>query len=95
MSDDLIKRSDAIEHLKKWFHGKGWMVSDEDCKSILWDIPSADRPQGEWITKTENCQPYWACSECGTWALLDYHEQMCLSNYCPNCGCRMKGADDA
>ena len=52
MKDDLIKRSDAIKHLKQWFRSKGWMVSDEDCKSILWDIPSADRSQ-EWIPCSE------------------------------------------
>ena len=37
---------------------------------------------------------HWVCSECGAWALLDYNEQMCLSNFCPNCGADMKGADD-
>ena len=49
---------------------------------------------GEWIAKTENCHSHWVCSKCGAWALLEYNEQMCLSNFCPNCGARMKGADD-
>lgn len=59
------------------------------------DKSDADRQQGEWIAKTENYHSHWVCSECGSWALLEYNEQMCLSNFCPNCGARMKGADDA
>ena len=57
--------------------------------------PSVVEPkQGEWIAKTENYHSHWECSECGGWALLEYNEQMCLSKYCPDCGARMKGADD-
>ena len=57
-------------------------------------VEIADRPHGEWIAKTENYHSYWACSECGAGALLEYNEQMCLSHYCPNCGAKMKGADN-
>ena len=94
MSDDLIKRADAIKHLKRWFHSKGWMVSDEDCKSILWDIPSADRPQGKWLDTGKDpshSHPltaiWYRCSECGDGTNTK-------TNFCPNCGARMKGADD-
>lgn len=57
--------------------------------------PSADRPQGEWIVSDKDS----VCSVCGK----DEAEFICgtedwygygLSNYCPNCGERMKGADD-
>jgi len=88
MNEDLIKRSDAIKHLKQWFHSKGWMVSDEDCKSILWDIPSADRPQGEWERIQYSFAGGYRCSICGQKSIDNYY------NYCPNCGARMKGADD-
>ena len=54
----------------------------------------ADRPQGGGIAKTENYHSHWVCSECGAWALLDFNEQMFLSNFCPDCGAKMKGADD-
>ena len=55
----------------------------------------ADRPQGEWIVSDKDS----VCSVCGK----DEAEFICgtedwygygLSNYCPNCGARMKGADD-
>ena len=50
-------------------------------------VEVADRPQGEWIDgKCSLCgkhAPYWAMA-------TTYYK----SNYCPNCGARMKGADD-
>lgn len=57
-------------------------------------METADRKtepkRGEWIAKTENCHSHWVCSECGAWALLEYNEQMCLSNFCPDCGADMR-----
>lgn len=50
----------------------------------------ADRPQGEWEIYVispfdgEDCR----CSECGYTGCAPYWD------YCPNCGARMKGADD-
>ena len=110
MSDDLIKRSDAIEAVENvtWYHQnrnkdmvegansdehQAWYKS-QDIYEALEAVPSADRPSGKWIAKTENYHSHWVCSECGAWALLEYNEQQCLSNFCPNCGARMKGADD-
>ena len=54
----------------------------------------SDYQHGKWIAKTEDCHSHWVCSECGAWALLEYNEQMCLSNFCPNCGADMRGKDD-
>ena len=55
-----------------------------------------DRPQGEWIFDPEilcsDIDVYSAgyrCSVCGK----DYFK-VDRMNYCPNCGARMKGADD-
>ena len=60
----------------------------------------ADRPRGEWIDKgwkgdwqfetdgRGNCWYEYECSECG------FHNKGGKSNFCPNCGARMKGADD-
>lgn len=48
----------------------------------------ADRPQGEWKPKNHHTD---YCSECGfeetQWRTTEY-------KFCPNCGCRMKGADN-
>ena len=46
----------------------------------------ADRPQGEWVSNHDGS---WNCSECGLRVFI-----YAKGNYCPNCGARMKGADD-
>lgn len=47
--------------------------------------------KGDWQFETDgrgNCWYEYECSECG------FHNHGTKSKYCPNCGCRMKGADD-
>ena len=47
MSEDLIKREDAIGAMIEWY---GCKPNDiEAFEKIIEAIPSADRPQGEWI----------------------------------------------
>jgi len=46
MSDDLIRRSDVYKAIDDWLAGR---VPNLNIK----DIPSADRPQGEWIPCSE------------------------------------------
>lgn len=95
-----MKELIEIDKLKKW---RADRIQSGDCnfddmtalEAFIETVERvADAPQGEWIAKTENYHSHWVCSECGSWALLEYNDQMCLSNFCPNCGCRMKGADD-
>ena len=81
---DLIKRSDAIEtayQLRRKPNDEEW---DWWVRSFN-AIPSADRPQGEWI----DIGGYEVCKNC--------HEVKRFPhwNYCPLCGADMrKGADD-
>ena len=50
------------------------------------------RPQGEWKRRLvdNGFNADWVCSECGYRVKTDFVS----FNYCPNCGARMKGADD-
>ena len=61
-----------------------------DALEIVQDLPSVDRPQGEWITVWdeygENENGY-ECSVCGA----EVDEKF---PNCPYCLARMKGADD-
>ena len=102
--DDLIRRSDAIEAIvnlhvshdreeifKAYAKNPHSMTTDFegtliDAINAVEALPSADRPQGEWIS---NHDGYWICSECGLRVLI-----YAKGNYCPNCGAKMKGADD-
>ena len=78
-------------------------VIEEDCDTILKRnkelstrikaVPTADRPQGEWKTEFNGngWNDFWdyTCSNCGK----KYERAdniLYKSNYCPNCGARMK-----
>ena len=66
----------------------------ENCLKNTPTIDAADRPQGEWnpyYTKREN-NDIFNCKLCGTtFIVMQGKDNM---NFCPNCGARMKGADD-
>ena len=93
MSDDLIRRSDAIAEIRKArtpdvaSHQYAELFINAVCRA-----PSADRPQGEWIEQ-EDC---WQCSECGDEYVLEVDVKPIDAKmyYCPNCGSKMRGKHD-
>lgn len=94
MSEDLIKRSDAAEVVYKALKIpplKGVLTDTMSLAiALVRDIPSADRPQGEWVESPyENADgmTMYRCSECGCLCEGGY-------NYCFMCGARMKGEDE-
>lgn len=104
MSKDTIYREDAIKAINarsNWYqvtcNGKqiAVMLMAKDVNEILEKLPSADRPQGEWIVTQENgTHNYiYRCSVC-EWYEYHAYPDVKGHNYCPNCGARMKGADD-
>ena len=97
---DLIERDKAIDAIRE--HIK--VVDGDDdaldyiATNMLKDVPSA-RPKGEWIVHEGGWKdldyypPKCKCNQCG------YEEELYIlnakpTNFCPNCGARMKGADD-
>ena len=85
MSEDLIKRSDAIKAVSKvddYGDGIGFEVRSH-CLVEIELVPSADRPQGEW---TNAGVLTVHCSNCKS----EFHELEAMT-FCPNCGARMKG----
>ena len=98
MSEDLIRRSDAIKAVKAYldlcclteaqFHKEAKDYNEEIARDILDQItPSIDiEPKcGKWIDFKNG----WKCNACEKWNSEK-------SNFCPNCGADMrpKGADD-
>lgn len=98
MSEDLIKRSDAIKALRCEYPTmpmfkslrEEWAIKTEGfrkAEEVIMSIPSADRPRGEWIDRGMRVPSSWVkkCSLCG-------HEtdtwRWC--NFCPNCGADMR-----
>lgn len=63
-----------------------------DAGLIICERVSTDEPQGEWIMskpEEEGFGTVFQCSQCS------YEVDYVPTNFCPNCGCRMKGANDA
>ena len=102
MSEDLIRRSDAIKAMRDT------LVAAEIPYAVnaLFKVPTVEQKCGEWVLDPNGMDwniPAWRCSRCGFVANYIGVEANGLgrnpmnwagSNYCPNCGARMKGADD-
>ena len=98
--DDLIRKADAIKSLDNaWINGTSLLDANEAVKQLS-DLPSADRPLGEWI---EHEHGFWTFvndkGERDGW-IPDYECNLCGARgwkfktpFCPTCGARMKGAD--
>lgn len=89
---DTIYRDDAIKAVWKPQVKPNELIFDALKRAIeseINNLPSADRPRGEWIATTMvDCgAPIWLCSMCE-------YESYGTYNFCPSCGARMKGADD-
>lgn len=89
---DLIKREDAIKALAEVLYEEPpYLNSMEKIEAFaekeLSRIPSVEPKQGEWERIPYSMADYGRrCSLC-------HFKVGNPTNFCPNCGCRMKGAD--
>ena len=105
MSDDLIKRSDAIwaitNHCENecYYRVDNWcpQCQREEFQEAIKAVPSADRPQGEWIRDRywskgtgmgEEYGFFYKCSLCEYEVENGYTR--CGLNFCPYCGADMR-----
>ena len=98
---DSISRQAAIRWVKTECNPYGKPTLDfESGKKViehLEQMPSADRPQGEWVDaeiplESGDTMPIQVCNLCKTFYPLAYTGGG--HRFCPNCGAKMKGADD-
>ena len=94
---DTIYREDAIEAIK----GNSYL--DDDYIEIngygaikdIRALPSADRPQGEWIKfGLGRGTRILFCTNCERRIEMPLSQGDSNYDFCPNCGAKMKGADD-
>ena len=89
--ESLKKEIGKAENHTLWHYAKS---IDMAIEAIL-----AEAVHGKWLVKEKEDADgyYWwrECSNCGEKPLLDRwnHGDM-LSNFCPHCGAKMKGADN-
>ena len=96
---DLISRADAVEaiikRLQDWvcYSNKEYRRGLYECKDIIHALPSVSAERsGEWQRKlahyTDGSHGYiLKCSVCE-------EEWLSETNYCPNCGAKMKGGNE-
>lgn len=91
-----MTRKEAISRIQQALNVpnrlQGLVLIDEESANMAIEALKADAVQGEWIEKGE----YAECSMCGAHSgtQFDGVEPIPLkTNYCPNCGVRMKGGD--
>ena len=108
MSDDLIKREDAIRALRIEYPTmpmfknlrEEWAIKTEGfrkAEEVIMSVPSADRPQGEWKPFDLTWgRSIYACSVCEEAIAVPcgWSDGKPIYDYCPMCGARLKGADD-
>ena len=88
--DELIKRQAVLDQIELWAR---YDVPDVeapiDLVERILELPSAEpeRKKGEWIDVGDPLMI--RCSKCD-YRVARYNN----TNYCPNCGADMRGADD-
>ena len=87
---DSISRQDAIRWVKTECNPYGKPTLDfESGKKViehLEQMPSADKPTGEWVEKDGEC----VCSECGNSVSFSWTEDgWVLGKFCQTCGVKM------
>lgn len=95
MSDDLIRRRDVIVTLKT-LECLGYIkCKTEGVIKDIEDLPSADRPKGEWIEIGTISHSY-KCSVCGRTLFNITVGKNHVAKYYPycHCGAQMRGEQD-
>ena len=89
----LIDADALIEQLKSSsaYNDYEWSMYADGFIEDIENAPTIDRPQGEWIMSKPEEDGFGAVFQCSRCSC----EVDCVpTNFCPNCGARMKGEDN-
>lgn len=101
MNDRLLKESDVlkavdkrIEELSKnpVFIRKNGSIDLYGIKKYLLAIPTAERPQGEWIVRFpyKDTDKIRTCSNCNITQTVNVYDGVVRFKFCPYCGAIMR-----
>ena len=92
--EELIRKSDTLETYAELYDifddNKAIQEELHKVYDKLNDIPAVEPKKGKWIGARIRHYPGYECSLCH-YGVQPWNN----TNYCPNCGARMKGVDDA
>ena len=93
VSEDCISREWVLEEYQK---GKEKIGSSEFFAELMWLVKNAPsvvpcRAEGEWGHLTGSA---YRCSNCDEYTKSSKPFEKPKCNYCPNCGAKMKGAEE-
>lgn len=80
MAKDLAKHS--------FFYNGGCLMNYSNTAKLLYNAGYRKQSEGEWIDVEDTFLYRYKCSLCGEIKLGK------MTNFCPNCGAKMKGADN-
>lgn len=96
--EDTILRSDAIEAISLRVRIPHDVASAQYANmaiNAICSVPSADRPQGKWIKfGLGRGTRILFCTNCERRIEVPLSQGDSNYDFCPNCGAKMKGADD-
>ena len=103
MNNDLISRSALLREygdFKDMGCPSGHTVTTDYMIELAEDAPAVDAEpvrHGRWTIRIDEYDfEFMVCSECGSEFYDGENDTVdTLHNYCPNCGAKMRGADDA
>lgn len=100
-ADALIEKTDCLFkdlNSTEDYMGIGYNHGVGDCIAIAKNIPTIEAEPvktGKWIeVPQEFFAPSYKCSVCGEPPIVDLYSDWVFSNYCPNCGAKMEGAEE-
>lgn len=111
LADELMERycndCDRRKGIKNGKYRIIYNIGEAPCRACavgdmtdeLEDAPTVDAEpvrHGRWQEETYMDGTYWECSVCGyEWDLIEGTPTENRMNYCPQCGVKMDGGDDA
>lgn len=91
---EYIERNELIKNLNKFApEHYNALINDLIIKQPVADVEPVRR--GHWTPHGSPPENIWCCSECKALTETAHYCNKCYYDYCPNCGAKMGGEENA